>query len=139
MASRRQMLGTAGSAAAGSMLPGAAGGQRRYWSALTWSCLGFAAGTLFWSATGGDSTMRTIVPVLTPEQTGSITISSAKPADRLPAFMSNPSGKAVRTNCVALVLDRATQEIRPDPCPPGGPELQFAGSSGRQDRLPPLE
>lgn len=134
------MLGAAGSSAAGTVRPGAdGGGQRWRRSALAWSCFGFLAGTLFWSATGHGPALTGAVPGLAPNQTGSLAAAaSAKPSDRLPAF-SHGQTAAVRANCVALVLDRITQQTRRDPCPPGGPELQFAESSGRQDRLPPLE
>lgn len=141
MASRRQALGAAASSTAGLPQPAAVGGsKRRPRSAIAWSCLGFAVGTLFWSATGYAPSLRYAMPGSAPDHTGSVLATApAKPSDRLPAFPSSRPEEPVRANCVALVLDRMSQQTRPDHCPVDDTQLQFAHSSGRQDRLRPLE
>ena len=141
MASRRQMLGAAYSTEAGTTgLGTAADGLRRRRSALVWGCLGFVLGTMFWSATGHGPTLSAVMPGLAPDQTGSITTAApAKPSDRLPAYPSSQAVETGRANCVTLVLDRISQQTREDACPAGAPELRFADSAGRQDRLRPLE
>lgn len=135
------MLGAAYSTEAGTTgLGTAADGLRRRRSALVWGCLGFVLGTMFWSATGHGPTLSAVMPGLAPDQTGSITTAApAKPSDRLPVVPSSRTAEAGYENCVALVLDRITRQTRQDECPTSAPELRFAESPGRQDRLGPLE
>ncbi len=118
-------------------LPIAAPGTPRR-SAVVWSLFGFVAATLFWNATGFGPSLSVVARGLAPEHTGSIA-KAPKPADRLPLFARSGDGVPVQSNCTALVLDRTIQHTRPGDCLTDVPPLEYAHSTGRQDRLRPLE
>lgn len=104
-------------------------------TAITWSVVGFALATIFWSLAGYGPGLGVLARGAAPEYTASITTAPQKLADRLPAVTRSDSGRLVKTNCTALVLDRADQLTRPADCLADAPELEYAGTSGRQDRL----
>ncbi len=104
-------------------------------TAVTWSIVGFAIATIFWSVTGYAPGLGVLARGAAPERTGSITTAPEKLADRVPALTRSESGRMVRTNCTALVLDRADQLTRPADCLADAPELEYAETNGRQDRL----
>ena len=111
-------------------------GARR--SALVWSGLGFAAGSLFWNVVSPEADFARIFGLTTsaPEYTASIPLLEKLP-HRLPAMSLNGVGDGAEANCIELILDRVTRETRPANCTADSALLELAESSARQDRLVP--
>lgn len=104
----------------------ARGGMGR--SIIVWCGIGFAAGSLFWTAVTSPQLGHALRISAPPQHTASIPEPGKLP-DRLSEGVQGGPG------CIALVLDRSGRETRADHCPGEELSLQHLAGSGRQDRL----